>query len=90
MALGLACLVTGCVFFLISVGIATRLWHILGVSFLTTGAVLTTAAGVWCACAVKRDKAANPGGFYHQNPSEVEGETLTTSESTWGTSRDAN
>ena len=78
LAVGLASLVTGAVFFLISVGAHSRLWKALGASFAGTGLMLAVVGGVWCACAVQRDKAANPRGFYYTySKSELEAETMT-------------
>ena len=77
-ALGLASLVTGTVFFLISVGVHSWMWKALGAGFCGTGAVLAVAGGTWCGCAIRRDKQANPRGFYYTySKNELEAETMT-------------
>ncbi|ELT92248.1 hypothetical protein CAPTEDRAFT_199971 [Capitella teleta] len=67
LAIGLVCLVTGAVFFLISVGaqLHLRLWQLLCVGFAGSGGVLVVVGGVWCGCSVHRDKVNNPASFYH-------------------------
>ncbi|ELT97429.1 hypothetical protein CAPTEDRAFT_194920 [Capitella teleta] len=67
LAIGLVCLVTGVVFFLISVGaqLHLRLWQLLCVGFAGSGGVLVVVGGVWCGCSVHRDKVNNPASFYH-------------------------
>ena len=77
-AIGLASLVTGTVFFLISVGMHSWMWKALGTGFTATGFVLAIVGGVWCGCVVSRDKKANPRGFYYTySKSELEAETMT-------------
>ena len=77
-ALGLASLVTGFVFFLISAGMVSPMWKVLGASFAATGALLTLVGGVWCFIAIQRDKKANPRGFYaHPSRAELDEQTFT-------------
>ena len=83
-ALGLASVVTGIVFFLISAGVSAPMWKVLGGAFAAAGTLLTMIGGTWCFVSVRRDKKANPRGFYaHPSRADMDEQTMCTSEATW-------
>lgn len=81
LAVGLSCLVTGVIFFLISVGTEMFLWKTLGFSCMGGGVLLLATGGTLCGLSVQRDKITKQ--CYNQVQSEFEVETMTTCESTW-------
>ena len=74
-ACGLTSLVSGAVFFLISVGARSPLWKILGGTFCSIGVLLTLVGVSWCCYAIRTTSADND---MYCRGRDYEAETLTT------------